>query len=261
MDLNLAGKNALVCGSSQGIGKAAAVELSLLGCSVTLVSRNGDRLNMALNDLDTTLGQTHDYLIADIGDVLRLKREVEAELEDKSFHILVNNTGGPPAGRLIDAGPKAFLEAFNAHLIASHMLVQLLVPGMVEDNYGRIINITSTTIKEPVPNLGLSNSIRAAVANWAKTLAGELGHLGITINNVLPGSTNTERHRSLMAYNADKSGKSLSDVKETMTSTIPLRRFADPLEVGAAVAFLASPAAGYITGINLPVDGGRTKSL
>jgi len=176
-------------------------------------------------------------------------------------HILVNNTGGPPAGLAVDASFEQFLQAFNNHLLCNQALVQAVVPGMRRLRYGRIINIISTSVKQPIPGLGVSNTIRAAVANWAKTLATELGPDGITVNNVLPGMTETERLRSLIATRAAQSNRTEADVSQSMKDEIPLRRFAVPAEIAAAVAFLASPAASYINGINLPVDGGRTQSL
>lgn len=177
------------------------------------------------------------------------------------MHILVNNTGGPPGGPIIDADTDEFLTAFNMHLVNNHQLTQAVVPYMKEAKYGRIINIISTSVKQPLNGLGVSNTIRGAVASWAKTMANELGQFGITVNNVLPGSTNTGRITSIIESRAQKSGRSQEEVKQEMEAEIPARRFAEPAEVAAAAAFLASPAAAYINGINVPVDGGRTGCL
>jgi len=175
--------------------------------------------------------------------------------------ILINNTGGPPGGLAFDANTDEFLSAFTNHLICNQVLAQALVPGMKKKSYGRIVNVISTSVKQPLNGLGVSNTIRGAVANWAKTLANELGQFGITVNNVLPGATNTVRLESILKSKAEKTGKSYDEVADGMRSTIPASRFAEPSELGSAIAFLASPAASYINGINLPVDGGRTKCL
>lgn len=261
MNLNLSGKNALVGGSSKGIGRAVAVELALLGANVTLVARHAEALSEVLGSLDASQGQQHDYLVADFADPADLHRKVHSLVSGKPIHILINNTGGPPGGPASEASGQAFLQAFNNHLICNHLLMQLTTPGMKAEGYGRIINIISTSVKQPIEGLGVSNTIRGAVANWSKTLATELGPHGITVNNVLPGATRTGRLEEIANANAAKTGSSADAVFDNWQKEIPLRRIADPSEVAAAVAFLASPAASYISGINLPVDGGRTKSL
>ena len=261
MNLNLIGRNALVGGSSKGIGRASAIELALLGANVTLVARNAEQLSAALHELDTSQGQQHDFLVADFSDAADLHKKVHGLVSGKPIHILINHTGGPPGGTAAEASGQAFLQAFNNHLICNHVLMQLTTPGMKAAGFGRIINIISTSVKQPIEGLGVSNTIRGAVANWAKTLAGELGPHGITVNNVLPGSTMTGRLEEIAAANAAKTGATSEVVFENWVKEIPLRRIAEPSEVAAAVAFLASPAASYISGINLPVDGGRTKSL
>lgn len=262
MDLNLEGKSALVCGSTQGIGKAIAEELANLGCSVTLCSRNEQKLLDVKDELSQTSGQNHQVLAADFAKPNELKSTVDNHLaEGNSYHILINNTGGPPAGLAIDADLEAFRIAFNQHLICNQILAQACVPAMKEASFGRIINIISTSVKMPIPGLGVSNTIRGAVANWSKTLANELGPFGITVNNVLPGATSTQRLSSIIENKASKTGKSVEDVEMEMKSEIPARRFADASEVAAAAAFLASPAASYINGVNIPVDGGRTGCL
>lgn len=261
MQLSLLNKNAFVGGSSAGIGRAVAIELAALGASVTLVSRTESALQETLQRLDTSQGQHHSYIVADFNDSEDLMAKVSALLAHRTIHILVNNTGGPPAGPILDAQPSDFLHAYHNHLICNHLLVQAMLPGMRAAGYGRIINIISTSVKEPIEQLGVSNTTRWAVAAWAKTLAGEVGVWGITVNNVLPGFTRTERLYALIKKRADAAGLSAEEVAEQFRRQVPLGRFAEPEEIAAAVAFLASPAAAYINGINLPVDGGRTKSL
>jgi 3-oxoacyl-[acyl-carrier protein] reductase len=264
MNTSLAGKRALVCGSTQGIGLAAAVELATQGASVTLLARNVERLKATVKELPWggQEAQDHHWIAADFFDPTSVREAIRTEIDPtKPYHILVNNTGGPPAGNAVDATPEQFIQAFQSHLICNQLLVQSLLPGMKDAKYGRVINIISTSVKQPIPGLGVSNTIRGAVASWAKTLAGELGGFGITVNNVLPGYTNTERLRSLITGRARKQGVTEKDVAAEMTATIPVGRFAESGEIGAAIAFLASPAAGYINGINLPVDGGRLGTL
>ena len=263
MDLSLKGKKAFVCGSTQGIGKAAAAELAKLGAAVVLVARNEDTLKLVLNELDTGAGQKHSYIAADFGDPDNLKTKVEEYLSQNGepVHILVNNTGGPAGGRAIDDDPQKFIDTFNAHLICNQILAQALVPGMRAEKYGRIINVISTSVKQPIPGLGVSNTIRGAVASWSKTLAGELAADGITVNNVLPGSTMTGRLQSIIEAKAKKAGVSIEEMQAEMQREVPAGRFGTAEEIANAIAFLASPAAAYINGINLPVDGGRTGSL
>jgi 3-oxoacyl-[acyl-carrier protein] reductase len=261
MNLDLKGKNALVCGSSKGIGKAAAFELAKLGANVTLVSRSVDKMAAITKQMARVQGQQHDFLAADFTNPKDLKRKVRGLTATKTIHILVNNTGGPPAGPITEAEEEAFLQAYTTHLICNHLLAKAVLPGMRRAEYGRIINVISTSVKAPLPNLGVSNTVRGAVGNWAKTLANEVGPDGITVNNVLPGATNTDRLKSIIEKKAESSGKSEEAVVDAMQSAIPLRRFAEPEEVGATIAFLASPAAAYITGVALAVDGGRLKNM
>jgi 3-oxoacyl-[acyl-carrier protein] reductase len=261
MNLDLSGKMAIVCGSTQGIGKASAIELALLGANVTLVARNEESLKSTLKELAATGSQKHDYVVADFSLPDQLKETIGRFLHNKKVHILINNTGGPPAGQAIDASPEEFIRAFSSHLICSQIMVQAVVPSMKEAGYGRIINIISTSVKVPLRGLGVSNTTRGAVANWAKTLSFELGAFGITVNNVLPGTTMTGRLDSIIKNKAEKTSKSYEEVKNEMIAEVPAGRISEPHEVAAAVAFLASPAAGYINGINVPVDGGRTGSL
>lgn len=258
MNLNLIGKSALVCGSSQGIGLASAQELALLGANVTLLARNEQTLTEVLATLDTSKGQQHRILVADFTDNQAVREIAEA---NSQFHILVNNTGGPPGGKAIDADEHEFLQAFTNHLINNQILAKALVPYMTSEGYGRIVNIISTSVKAPIPGLGVSNTIRGAVNSWSKTLANELGQHGITVNNVLPGATSTVRLSSIIENKANKLGRSKEEVEGAMLAEIPAKRFADSSEVASAVAFLASPAAGYINGISIAVDGGRTGCL
>ncbi len=262
MNLDLIGKTAMVCGSTQGIGKASAIELSLLGANIVLVARNEESLKQTLNDLDTSKGQKHEYLAVDFQSPKTLKDKVESRVATRgNIHILVNNTGGPPSGLIQNAKVDEFIQAFNNHLVCNHILVQALLEGMKKEQYGRIINIISTSVKMPLKNLGVSNTIRAAVANWSKTLANEVASYGITVNNVLPGATLTGRLQTIIENKSKNTGESLNEIKNEMESEIPLGRFAEASEVANAIAFLASPAASYITGINVPVDGGRTGCL
>lgn len=262
MNLNLSGKHALVCGATQGIGRAAAFELASLGAAVTLVARNEDTLRKTLTELPATDDQRHGFICADFTKPDALKETVTAYLQkNNSVHILVNNTGGPPAGPASDANNEQFVAAFSQHLLCNHILAQAVLPGMKSAGYGRIVNVISTSVKQPIKGLGVSNTVRAAVANWAKTLAGEVGAFGVTVNNVLPGPTATTRLKSLIEAQAAKSGESIEKVTAEWVKEIPLGRIGEASEVGAAIAFLASPAAAFITGINLPVDGGRTASL
>jgi 3-oxoacyl-[acyl-carrier protein] reductase len=262
MNLSLKNKTALVCGSTQGIGKAAAIELANMGANLVLLARNEDKLKDSLKDLDVTNGQQHRYLVADFAQPNDLKKTIADFVNaGNKIHVLVNNTGGPKGGMIKDASTDEFLAAFNQHLICNHILVQAIYPGMISEKYGRIINVISTSVKQPLPNLGVSNTIRGAVANWSKTLANELGAFGITVNNVLPGATNTARLQSIVEVKAQQHNEKVDDVFEEMASESPMKRIAQPEEVAAAIAFLASPAASYINGINVPVDGGRTKSL
>lgn len=261
MDLNLSGKTALVCGSSQGIGKASAMELAALGANVILLARNAEKLKAVLAELPNVGNQKHGFLVADFSQNEEVKNVVQEFVAKNPIHILVNNTGGPPGGPITDADGAAFLAAFQAHLINNQTMAQLVFPGMKEAGYGRIINIISTSVKIPLTGLGVSNTVRGAVGNWAKTWANEVGQFNITVNNVLPGATETERLTSIIANKAAKSGKNEDAVAATMAGAVPMKRFAKPEEVANAVAFLASPAAAYINGINVPVDGGRTGSL
>lgn len=261
MNLDLNGKRALVGGSTQGIGLATAVQLAELGCTVVLLARNEEKLKKAVSTLPTPQGQQHTFLTADFTHPHTVEEAVKAHVKENVIHILVNNTGGPPAGPAYLAKADEFRIAFNQHLICNQLVAQQVIPGMRSSGYGRIINVISTSVKQPLPNLGVSNTIRGAVANWAKTMANELGPDQITVNNVLPGATATGRLSSIIAGKAEKTGQDEETVRQSMSDAVPLKRFGLPSELANAIAFLASPAAAYISGINLPVDGGRTSCL
>lgn len=216
----------MVCGSTQGIGKASALLLAKQGASATLVARNEDALKQTLKELPSSSSQKHDYIVADFNQPEDLEKNVEKYLTGgNTFHILINNTGGPPGGEIVNAKTEDFTQTFQRHLICNHILTQLLVPGMKKNKYGRIINIISTSVKEPIKGLGVSNTIRAAVASWAKTMSFELAPFGITVNNVLPGSTETSRIEEIIKNTSAKTGKSLEQVKADMISKVPAGRF------------------------------------
>lgn len=262
MNLDLTNKTALVCGASQGLGLATAIELSLLGATIVLLSRNEVNLKHALAQLDVSKDQKHSYVSVDLSEPGKVKSVIEVLiLKGTVIHILINNAGGPSAFPMIDTDAAEIEKAFHTHVISSHILAQLLVPGMKASNYGRIINIVSTAVKQPINGLGISNTVRAAVTNWGKTLANEISCYGITVNNVLPGYTNTNRLDYLFSKQAADQGIDKQTILHKTVSSIPAQRLGEPSEFGAAVAFLCTPAAAYINGINLPVDGGRTGSL
>lgn len=262
MDLDLTGKRALVCGSTEGIGRAIALELANMGAAVTLMARNKEKLEAVKEALSTNKSQQHDMLVADFDQPNQVENEIKDYIsKGNDIHILINNSGGPAAGKAIDANLDEFHLAFNRHLICNQILAKAVTPGMKSAGFGRIINIISTSVKSPLNGLGVSNTIRGAVANWAKTLSNELASFGITVNNVLPGATFTGRLESIIKSKAEKAGISVEESSENMKKEIPAGRFASAEEVAAAACFLASPIAGYINGINLPVDGGRLSCL
>lgn len=261
MNLDLSGRRAVVCGSSQGIGAACAHELAALGASITLLARDESALARVREQLPTGAGQSHDVLAADFSDEASLAAVVSEFAQRSGADMLVNNTGGPPAGLAVDAPSDDFVRAFRMHIVCNQILVQGLLPRMKERRWGRIVNIISTSVKAPIPGLGVSNTVRGAVASWAKTLAAELAPMNITVNNVLPGFTATARLDALIAGRAQRLGATPESVAQSMRASVPMGRFAAPREIAAAAAFLCSPAASYITGISLAVDGGRTNCL
>lgn len=260
MDLKLNNKKALVCGSTAGIGKATAILLAEEGAKITLVARNEAKLKQVISELPNN--ENHNYIVADFLNPRDLQEKVLRFIEKHyGFHIVINNTGGPRSGKVLTATLEEFDKAFTLHLKCNHILAQATVPYMKEVGFGRIINIISTSVKEPIPGLGVSNTIRGAVGNWSKTLSMEVAEFGITVNNVLPGFTETDRLAELIKIKALNEDKSIEEMAEIMQNHTPAKRFARPEEVAAAIVFLASETAGYINGINIPVDGGRTKSL
>ncbi len=262
MQLDLVGRHALVCGASRGIGHAAAIELATLGANVTVLSRSADKLEAIANTLpQTTGGQSHDFIAVDMSDTTRLDADVRKLAALHPVHILVNNTGGPTGGPAHAAMPDDYLAALRQHLVAGQTLLQAVLPGMREAGWGRLVNVISTSVKEPIAGLGVSNTTRAAVAGWAKTLSGELAADGITVNNVLPGYTRTSRLHGLIKAKSGKSGQSEDEVAAGMLAAVPAGRFGEPEETAAVIAFLCTPAAAYVNGVSIAVDGGRTRAL
>ncbi len=261
MDLDLTGRHALVCGGSDGIGRATAHELALLGAEVTVLARRADALAQVRDALPAERGRTHHALVVDMDDTDALRAAVETHVAAHPVQILVNNTGGPPGGAAHAAAPEAFESAFRRHLIGGQVLVQTVLPAMRAARWGRIVNVVSTSVREPIANLGVSNTVRGAVAGWAKTLSRELASHGITVNNVLPGYTRTGRIDAIVSERVARTGESAEAVIAAMQATVPAGRFADAAETAAAIAFLCAPAAAYINGVSLPVDGGRMASI
>lgn len=252
------GKRALVCGASQGIGLATAQELASQGFQVTLFARSEDKL---LKNLESLAGQGHDFVAADIGNPDSWQPEIEQRHKQNPYDVLVLNSGGPKGGPISQAQPEEFISAMQNHLVANSLLVRLVLDSMKEKNFGRILTVTSTSVKVPIPHLGVSNTARAAVASWAKTISLELAPFGITVNNVMPGFTETPRLESLIQAKADSLGKDYKEVEEMWKGMVPMKRFADPKETAGLIGFLASDKAGYITGQNIAVDGGRLGCL
>jgi 3-oxoacyl-[acyl-carrier protein] reductase len=261
MDLDLTGRHALVCGASEGIGRATAIELALLGADVTVLARRQAALDAVVAALPRSGRQAHRSLAGDMGDREALGAAVSALVAQAPVHILVNNTGGPPGGAVFDADADAFLDAFGKHVLANQLLAQAVVPGMRAAGWGRIVNVVSTSVYEPIAGLGVSNTTRGAVASWAKTLSRELAPHGITVNNVLPGYTETGRIDQIVRDRVAATGQSEVAVRDAMRANVPAGRLAKPEETAGVIAFLCSPAAGYVTGVSLAVDGGRMASI
>lgn len=263
MQITLEGKNALVCGSTDGIGKATAIVLAEMGANITLLSRNEEKLQKTLQELDTSIqGQKHQYIVADFFQPEQVTEAIKEHLGQQTtpFHILINNTGGPPLGPLIEKSSIEIIKYMSLHLTTFHILAQSLIPGMNESGYGRIVNISSNAAKQPLLNMGISNTIRGAISGWAKTLANELGP-NITVNNILPGPTDTKELRNIIAGKAEQSGRSIEEVYGVLHSKVPLGRLGSPREIANVVAFIASPLASFVNGTNIVVDGGKTGSL
>jgi 3-oxoacyl-[acyl-carrier protein] reductase len=261
MDLDLSKRHALIGGGSQGIGRAAALELAALGADITVIGRDAERLDTTVAALVNAGPGRHHSLIADYAERENLAAVVGHWLVQHPAQILINNTGGPPPGPIELASEAQFLDTFGQHLLCNQLLTRLVLPGMRAAGYGRIVNVISTSVKEPIKGLGVSNTVRGAVASWAKTLATELAPEGFTVNNVLPGFTRTARLEGLISGKMRSTQTSHDQVAAGMMSGVPMGRFAAAAEVAAAIAFLASPAAAYITGVSIAVDGGRTLAL
>ena len=261
MNITLIGKKALVGGSSGGIGKAIAVQLAESGASVTLMSRSTDKLKQIVSDLPTNQGQQHQYLVVDFSDFDRYKTIISEYFENNAVDILVNNTQGPSAGNALEKKTEDYQQAFDLLFKTVVFTTELALKQMEKNQWGRIINVASVSVKEPLSYLALSNTIRAAVVTWAKSLATDVGQYQITVNNILTGYFDTERIEQLNAKKAEQLGISPEDVRTDMESKVPVKRIGDPKEYGYLVAFLASEKAGYITGTQIPIDGGLLKSL
>jgi len=261
MNLSLANRTAVICGSTQGIGLATAINLAQLGANCILIARNEEALTEALKKLPVQEGQKHSYAVADFSNPTDVKKAIEKITEEVRVEILINNSGGPKPGPITEASTDDFENAFSQHLICNHILATTVLSGMKSVGYGRIINIISTSVKAPLPNLGVSNTIRAAVASWAKTLAGEVGEYNITVNNVLPGLTRTARFKSLVTNTSAAENTTAETVENDLINSIPLKRIGTAEEIGNVIAFLASPAASYVSGTSIPVDGGRTTAI
>jgi len=263
MHIELNHKNAVVCGGSKGIGKAIAMAFAKCGASVTLIARNENLLFKTCQQLPCSHhNQNHNYIVADLSKPEQIKEKVSLWMSaEHPVHILVNNNGTPQANELLKTEPDDLINAFSRFLVSYQVLSQLLIPGMKQENYGRIITIVSTSARQPIPQLATLSIASAAVKSWTKSLANEMAPLGITVNNVLPGSTQTETLMSFYRHFAKTAGKSLDDILLEKLAIIPMNRLAEPDEIAYAVTFLASPFAGYVTGIDFPVDGGKLQII
>lgn len=258
IDFRLDGKTAVVAGSTQGIGRSIAEAFAAAGATVHLMGRNQDGLNQVLESLDRGSGQSHQSICVDFSDWKAVETICDQQaISIGPVHILVNNTGGPPAGFAVDATPDQFVTYIQQHLACFQAMVRAFAPGMREEGYGRILNIISTSVITPIRGLGISNTVRGAVANWGRTLAVELGGFGITVNNILPGFTDTARLNAIFQGKASRGGTTVEAVRTQAIGGIPAGRIGSPEEVAAAAQFLASPAGSYCNGLNMPVDGGR----
>ncbi|GGG55859.1 short-chain dehydrogenase [Croceivirga lutea] len=261
MNISLKGKNALVGGSSGGIGKGIAEQLAESGASVTVMARSENKLKQLINNLPTEDGQKHEYLVVDFSDFDSYSTIISTYFKKNTVDILVNNTQGPEAGGALEKKVDDYQTAFDLLFKTIVFTTELAVEQMQKNGWGRIINVASISVKEPLNYLALSNTIRAAVVTWAKGLASDVGQFGITVNSILTGYFDTERIAQLNAKKAEKMGVSQNKVRKTMEEMVPVKRIGQPIEYGYLVAFLASEKAAFITGINMPIDGGLLKSL
>ncbi|MCB9678789.1 MAG: SDR family oxidoreductase [Alphaproteobacteria bacterium] len=251
MDTGLHGRRALVCGASQGIGRATALEMASLGAEVFVLARRAAPLEALAAEIRSTGGRA-----------VTIVADLDAGVPDlpDGLQIVVHNTGGPAGGLLLDASEDALMDSFRRHVISAHAIAKRVLPSMQAAGYGRFVNVLSTSVYEPIDNLGVSNLTRAAMASWAKTLSRELPP-GVTINNVLPGFTDTERLTSLAEGRASKTGSTPDAVRQAWVGQVPEGRLGRPEETAQVIAFLASPAASYVRGQSLAVDGGRLRSI
>ena len=259
MKLSFKNKHAIVCGSTDGIGRSTAKSLASLGCEITLVARNQEKLDEVRSSLLMNHNQNHQVICADFNDSNGLEEKVNIHMDSlgKVVDILVNNSGGPHGGPLIEADEDEFRIAFERLLICNQVMTKAVFPGMKKKGSGRIINIISTSVTQVIPGLGVSNTIRGSVAQWGKTLALELGEYGICVNNVLPGYTSTARLKELAESKAKKLGVTSDDIYDQWEKNTSLKRLGTPEEIANAILFLASDESAYVTGHNLSVDGGR----
>lgn len=261
MSTGLRQRHALVCGASRGIGRATAIALARQGARVTALARGGDELAALCDELRAQGADDPSWIFADLDELPRALEEVDLLIARRGdVSVLVNNTGGPAPGPLLGASSAELLAAFSRHVVAAHEITRRVLPGMRAGGFGRIVNVVSISVREPLPNLGVSNVVRAAMASWAKTLAHELPP-GLTINNVLPGYTDTERLQSLALRAASERGCEPAEIVAGWAATVPEQRIGLPEETAAAIAFLCSPEAAYIRGVSLAVDGGRLRGL
>lgn len=261
MNISLKGKKALVGGSSDGIGKAIAMQLAASGASVTLVSRSENKLKKISTDLDTSFGQKHQYVVVDYTNFENYQSKISAYFDTHTVDILVNNTQGPSAGNSLEKHTEDYQQAFNLLFKTTIYTTELALKNMIQNKWGRIINVASVSVKEPLSYLALSNSIRAAVVTWAKSLASDVGEYQITVNSILTGYFDTNRIAQLNATKAKQLGVSEAKVRQEMEDKVALKRIGKPEEYGFLVAFLASDKAAYITGTAVPIDGGLLKAL
>ena len=250
----LGGQTALVCGASKGIGRACALMLARAGARVVACARSQTDLDSLVAEMH---GDGHEAVVLDLEDIEAVRQAMSSRGD---VQIVVNNSGGPPGGALLENTPEDFEGPFRRHLHAAHTIVQMLSPGMKKAGSGRIVNIISTSVREPIDNIGLSNTLRGAMASWSKSLSRELDPC-ITINNILPGFTDTDRLDSLASSISERTGSPVEDITEGWLSGVPIQRLVDPLETAVAVTFLCLPSSGAIRGVSLAIDGGRMRSI
>lgn len=260
MNISLFNKTALVSASTRGLGKAIAMQLAASGAQVTLLARNETKLKAAVADLPTPNGQKHSYLEADFSDLGAFKTIISDYFTSHGTDILVNNSQGPAGGTILEKDTGDYQKAFDTLFQTVVFLTSCALPGMKKNGFGRIINVSSLSIRQPLLHLALSNIIRPATAAWAKNLALEVAPFGITVNNILTGMFDTERINELYSGRAAELGIPLEELKVRMAKDIPAQRFGKPEEYGYLAAFLASENAAYITGANIPIDGGMIKA-